>query len=41
MSRAVNPYGDGSAAGRIVDALHGLQVDEWAPASVRTRTVAA
>jgi UDP-N-acetylglucosamine 2-epimerase (non-hydrolysing) len=41
MSRAVNPYGDGSAAGRIVDALHGLQVDEWAPASVPTRTVAA
>jgi UDP-N-acetylglucosamine 2-epimerase (non-hydrolysing) len=29
MSRAVNPYGDGRAAERIVDALRGLPVDEW------------
>lgn len=29
MSRAVNPYGDGRAAERIVDALLGLPVDEW------------
>lgn len=33
MSRAVNPYGDGGAAGRIVDALRGLPVDEWTPAA--------
>jgi UDP-N-acetylglucosamine 2-epimerase (non-hydrolysing) len=32
MSRAVNPYGDGAAAERIVDALRGLPVDEWTPA---------
>jgi len=31
MSRAVNPYGDGRAAKRIVDALRGLPVDEWHP----------
>jgi UDP-N-acetylglucosamine 2-epimerase len=31
MSRAVNPYGDGRAAERIVDALLGLPVDEWRP----------
>jgi UDP-N-acetylglucosamine 2-epimerase (non-hydrolysing) len=31
-SRAVNPYGDGRAAARIVDALRGLPVDEWRPA---------
>jgi UDP-N-acetylglucosamine 2-epimerase (non-hydrolysing) len=31
MSRAVNPYGDGRAAERIVDALRGLPVDEWRP----------
>jgi UDP-N-acetylglucosamine 2-epimerase (non-hydrolysing) len=29
MSRAVNPYGDGRAAERIVAALRGLAVDEW------------
>jgi UDP-N-acetylglucosamine 2-epimerase (non-hydrolysing) len=32
MSRAVNPYGDGCAAERIVDALRGHDVDEWRPA---------
>lgn len=32
MSRAINPYGDGAAAERIVDALRGLPVDEWMPA---------
>jgi UDP-N-acetylglucosamine 2-epimerase (non-hydrolysing) len=32
MSRAVNPYGDGRAAERIVAALRGLPVDEWRPA---------
>lgn len=32
MSRAVNPYGDGRAAERIVDALRGHVVDEWRPA---------
>lgn len=32
MSRAVNPYGDGGAAERIVDALLGLPVEEWTPA---------
>jgi hypothetical protein len=31
MSRAVNPYGDGCAATRIVAALRGLPVDEWHP----------
>jgi len=31
MSRAVNPYGDGHAAKRIVDALRGIPVDEWRP----------
>jgi UDP-N-acetylglucosamine 2-epimerase (non-hydrolysing) len=34
MSRAVNPYGDGRAAQRIVDALRGLPVHEWTPADV-------
>jgi UDP-N-acetylglucosamine 2-epimerase (non-hydrolysing) len=33
MSGAVNPYGDGRAAERIVDALRGLPVDEWRPAA--------
>jgi UDP-N-acetylglucosamine 2-epimerase (non-hydrolysing) len=32
MSRAVNPYGDGRAAERIVDALCGTPVGEWHPA---------
>lgn len=32
MATAVNPYGDGRAAERIVDALRGLPVDEWRPA---------
>ena len=36
MSRAVNPYGDGNAAKRIVDALRGIPVDEWRPASAQT-----
>jgi UDP-N-acetylglucosamine 2-epimerase (non-hydrolysing) len=31
MSGAVNPYGDGHAAKRIVNALRGLPVDEWRP----------
>jgi UDP-N-acetylglucosamine 2-epimerase (non-hydrolysing) len=34
MSGAVNPYGDGLAAKRIVDALRGFPVDEWRPALV-------
>lgn len=34
MAHAVNPYGDGGAAQRIVDALRGLPVDEWSPALV-------
>jgi UDP-N-acetylglucosamine 2-epimerase (non-hydrolysing) len=32
MATAVNPYGDGRAAERIVDALRGLPVEEWRPA---------
>jgi len=32
MSGAVNPYGDGRAAERIVAALRGLPVREWRPA---------
>jgi UDP-N-acetylglucosamine 2-epimerase (non-hydrolysing) len=39
MSRAVNPYGDGHAAERIVDALRGIAVDEWHPALDRTRAL--
>jgi UDP-N-acetylglucosamine 2-epimerase (non-hydrolysing) len=31
MARAVNPYGDGRAAQRIVGALRGLVADEWRP----------
>ncbi|VVE17705.1 UDP-N-acetylglucosamine 2-epimerase [Pandoraea horticolens] len=31
FSRRVNPYGDGHAAGRIVDALCGRPVEEFAP----------
>ena len=34
MSRAVNPYGDGHAARRVVDALRGLPVEEWRPAEL-------
>jgi UDP-N-acetylglucosamine 2-epimerase (non-hydrolysing) len=40
MSRAVNPYGDGRAAERIVDALLGLPVDEWRPALEDTPALA-
>jgi UDP-N-acetylglucosamine 2-epimerase (non-hydrolysing) len=36
MSRRVNPYGDGRAAERIVDALLGLPVQEWAPVAAPT-----
>jgi UDP-N-acetylglucosamine 2-epimerase (non-hydrolysing) len=35
MARAVNPYGDGRAAPRIVGALRGARVAEWAPAAAR------
>ena len=31
MSQRINPYGDGRAAPRIVDALLGEQVEESAP----------
>jgi UDP-N-acetylglucosamine 2-epimerase (non-hydrolysing) len=31
MASAVNPYGDGRSAERIVDALRGIPVDEWRP----------
>jgi UDP-N-acetylglucosamine 2-epimerase (non-hydrolysing) len=31
MSAAINPYGDGRAAKRIVDALRGLPLHEWRP----------
>jgi UDP-N-acetylglucosamine 2-epimerase len=31
MARAVNPYGDGRAAQRIVGALRGPVADEWRP----------
>ena len=41
MSRAVNPYGDGRAAERIVDALRGLVVDEWPPAAAPVERLAA
>lgn len=41
MSRAVNPYGDGGAAERIVDALLGLPVDEWTPASAPVARIPA
>src|SRR5262249_28745252 len=33
-SRAINPYGDGRAATRIVDALRGIPVDEWRSAEL-------
>lgn len=35
MSRAVNPYGDGRAAARIVAALRGAAVDEWDASTLR------
>ena len=35
MSRAVNPYGDGRAAERIVGALLGGETSEWRPAASR------
>jgi UDP-N-acetylglucosamine 2-epimerase (non-hydrolysing) len=38
MSRAVNPYGDGRAAGRIVTALLGDPVDEWGAGGPTLRT---
>ena len=41
MSRAVNPYGDGGAAGRIVDALRGRPVDQWSPALATAGSLAA
>ena len=31
MAQAVNPYGDGQAAGRIVRALVGEPVEMWHP----------
>ena len=31
MAQAVNPYGDGHSAERIVAALRGQDVSEWAP----------
>ncbi|VVE11353.1 UDP-N-acetylglucosamine 2-epimerase [Pandoraea communis] len=34
FSRRINPYGDGHAAGRIVDALCGRPVEEFAPAQM-------
>lgn len=35
MARAVNPYGDGRAAGRILAALMGESVEEWAGGALR------
>lgn len=40
MAHAVNPYGDGRAAGRIVAALRGEQVEEWSPARCFTEAPA-
>jgi UDP-N-acetylglucosamine 2-epimerase (non-hydrolysing) len=40
MASAVNPYGDGRAAERIVDTLRGIPVQEWRPALAHAASIA-